>query len=98
MIGFYIILSAIGILVCLFLLAVYFYPTIGAMRSFGYRQACGVESFVGGIGEATTALNLTGTVRFRGAYWNAESSEQIVKGQEVRVVRVEGLRLIVESR
>src|SRR5213078_3744849 len=67
-----------------------------AISSHLANPQAGVESFVGQIAEATTALNPEGTVFFRGSYWKAESAIPIQKGEEVRIMAVKGLQLIVE--
>jgi membrane-bound serine protease (ClpP class) len=47
-----------------------------------------VEPFVGGKGR----------VYFQGEYWDAEGAADVSVGDSVRIVRVEGLKLIVERR
>jgi len=39
-----------------------------------------------------------GKVFVRGEYWDAESSERIMKGEKVVVTGVEGLRIKVRNR
>jgi len=46
---------------------------------------------------ASTDLNPAGTVFVHGELWNASSPRPIRQGEKVRVIRVEGLHLIVEK-
>ncbi len=53
----------------------------------------------GGIGRAVTALEPVGQVRYQGQIWTAEArqlDDKIAAGETVRVLRREGLRLIVQ--
>lgn len=60
----------------------------------------GVESLSRQTGTAVTAINPLGQVQAAGELWSAEadpSSEPILKGDRVTVLRVDGLRLIVRK-
>jgi membrane-bound serine protease (ClpP class) len=57
----------------------------------------GVEGLVGEEGEVRKALEPVGKVFVHGEYWEAESTAPIPAGRRVRVVRVEGKKLIVEE-
>jgi membrane-bound serine protease (ClpP class) len=61
--------------------------------------ATGVESLVGARGEARGTLDPAGLVFVDGALWQARSgnSAAIQPGERVRVVAMEGLRLIVQK-
>ena len=68
-----------------------------AVKSFRYKVATGLESMIGEIGEARTAINAKGRVFVHSELWNAASSKPIPSGSKVRIVAVEGLALTVES-
>mgnify|MGYP000232906869 CR=1 FL=1 len=57
----------------------------------------GAEGLVGEEGEVTRALNPTGTVFVHGEYWDAEAAAPVAVGCPVRVLRVDGKKLIVEA-
>ncbi|MCI0707193.1 MAG: nodulation protein NfeD [Ignavibacteriae bacterium] len=62
------------------------------------KPTTGKEGIVGETGEALTALNPTGKVRVHGEIWDAETmSGKIAKGERVRVVAMEHLKLRVEQ-
>jgi len=50
---------------------------------------------IGSQGMASTAISPRGYVRIRGELWQAHSDSAIVAGQEVTVVRIQGLLLSV---
>ncbi|RPH53607.1 MAG: nodulation protein NfeD [Acidobacteria bacterium] len=56
----------------------------------------GVDGMIGEIGEAATGLDPEGKVFVHGEYWNARSSIPVERGAQVRVLRVQGLKLEVE--
>jgi len=59
------------------------------------RPRTGGQGLVGEVGLALTELDNEGRVSVHGEYWNARSDRHIPKGERVRVVNVENLRLIV---
>ena len=64
----------------------------------GQPLGAGAETLVGALGEAETDLAPGGLVRAGKETWTATSSgPAITKGSPVRVVRVEGVRLVVEE-
>ena len=71
-----------------------------ARASFRYRTlpvVSGAESLVGALGVAKSDLSPTGIVRAADDEWTAASAlGPIGRGSQVRVVRVDGVRLIVE--
>ncbi len=67
------------------------------IRSHRRQVATGNEGMIGRIAEVRTALNPRGKVFVHGELWDAESSQLVDRGQEVRVVAVNGMRLEVES-
>jgi len=56
----------------------------------------GTQAMIGATAEAFEDFAGRGRVRFGGEIWNARSSVPLRAGQEVRIVRVEGLLLWVE--
>jgi len=59
------------------------------------KATLGVEGLVGEIGEVKVALNPSGKIFVHGEYWNAEGEGEVVVGEKVRVVAVDGMRLKV---
>jgi membrane-bound serine protease (ClpP class) len=56
----------------------------------------GAQGLLGEVGVASTDLNPDGKVFVHGELWNASSQRPIQRGDKVRVIRVEGLQLLVE--
>ena len=73
---------------------------IGMVWLFGRARrrpvVTGVEHILGSHAEVLDGFESHGTVRLGGELWNARSSAPVSAGQEVRVVKVEGLLLWVE--
>ena len=67
-----------------------------AVKSFRYKVATGLESMIGAIGEARTAINAKGRVFVHSELWNAASAKPIPSGSKVRVLAAKGLTLTVE--
>jgi membrane-bound serine protease (ClpP class) len=61
------------------------------------KHSTGVEAMTGSEAEAVTDIDNEGKVFLKGEYWKATSEKPIKKGAKVRVVKVEGLSLIVEE-
>jgi membrane-bound serine protease (ClpP class) len=62
------------------------------------KHSTGVEAMTGTEAEVVTDIdNNEGKVFLRGEYWKATSKDPIKKGAKVRVIKVEGLNLIVEE-
>ncbi len=68
-----------------------------AVRARRQRVTTGAESMVGGAAEAMEDFTEKGHVFAFGEIWNARSDLPVVKGQQVRIVAMEGLNLIVTS-
>jgi len=51
----------------------------------------------GAEAEVVTDIDNEGKVFIKGEYWRATSEKQIKKGAKVKVIKVEGLSLIVEE-
>jgi membrane-bound serine protease (ClpP class) len=68
------------------------------LRSRRWKVSTGKEELLGEEGIVTTALSAggEGMVRIHGELWRARSSAAIADGKVVRVVRIDGLKLIVE--
>jgi membrane-bound serine protease (ClpP class) len=68
------------------------------LRSRGWKAATGMEQLIGAQGVVTTALTGggEGIVRVHGELWRAVANEPIAEAKNVRVVRVDGLRMRVE--
>ncbi|MGA3287548.1 MAG: nodulation protein NfeD [Bacteroidota bacterium] len=61
------------------------------------KPTTGVEGLIGQSGDVVEILKPEGVVRVNGEFWNAESlSGTIEKGNRIRVVRINGLKLLVE--
>lgn len=69
------------------------------LRAQRRKVVMGVESMSGREGVALTDLNPGGQVRVAGEEWSATAvSGDVLRGQEVLVVGVEGLRLLVRQK
>jgi membrane-bound serine protease (ClpP class) len=68
------------------------------LRSRRWKVSTGKEELLGEEGIVTTALPAggDGMVRIHGELWRAGSSASIADGKLVRVMRIDGLKLIVE--
>lgn len=65
-------------------------------RALGRKAVAGLSDMVGGRGRAVSPLTPDGTIRIEGELWAARSIEgNIGKGEEVEVVRQDGLKLFV---
>lgn len=67
-----------------------------AVRAFRYKVTTGSEALVDAIGAAKTDIAEDGRVFIHGELWNASAAAPIAAGAKVRILSVEGLRLIVE--
>jgi membrane-bound serine protease (ClpP class) len=70
------------------------------LRSFKWRPSTGAEQLIGAVGEITEPVESAGArgmVRIHGELWRAAAGEPIPKGAQVRVSKVDGLTLLVES-
>lgn len=65
-------------------------------RTYRHPVNTGREGMVGLVGEAAGELSPTGRVFVHGEYWNAQATAPVEPNAPVRVVAVEGLKLIVE--
>jgi membrane-bound serine protease (ClpP class) len=69
-----------------------------ALKARRNKALMGGEGMIDEIGQARTALAPAGKVFVHGEYWDAESTEPVEAGGEVRVVAVNGMKLRVEPR
>ena len=76
-------------------LVVFTIAFLGA-RSQRRPVVTGERVMVGQTAEVVENFNDTGQVRYAGELWNAHTSTALCVGQQVRIVKVEGLRLWVE--
>ena len=56
-----------------------------------------VHRLIGMIGTARTKIHEVGTVHLESELWSARSEQEIPAGSEVRVVKVDGITLVVEK-
>ncbi|MBW1973174.1 MAG: nodulation protein NfeD [Deltaproteobacteria bacterium] len=68
-----------------------------AIRAHRKKPTTGKEGLVGEKGEARTDIMPEGQVFLHGEIWNAISDESIKKGEMVKVVSTEGLKIKVEK-
>lgn len=77
-----------------------FFLAVGylGMKAQRRKKLTGAEAMIGEEGEALTDFkNGKGKVFVHGEIWNAESEEDIKKGDRIKVVGVKGLTLIVKK-
>lgn len=70
-----------------------------AIRVHRERPDTGKEGLIGLTGEAISSIDAAneGQILVRGEIWSSNSSRPISKGDKVKVIAVEGLKLIVEK-
>jgi membrane-bound serine protease (ClpP class) len=61
------------------------------------KHFTGAETMIGIDAEAVTDIANEGKVFLKGQYWNATSEKPVKKGAKVKIIKVEGLSLIVEE-
>jgi len=81
------------ILVSGFFIAVIWMAVKAQMR----KHFTGIEAMIGAKAEALTDIANEGKVFLKGQYWKATSEKPIKKGAKVKILKVEGLNLIVEE-
>lgn len=65
------------------------------VRAWMRRPRTGEQGLIGEVGYAVSDVNNVGKVAVHGEYWNARSESHIPKGERVRVIKVEGLYIVV---
>jgi len=92
--------TALGLYLPLAAGSVFLYFVI--VRTMRLPQPTGVESLIGETGEVVGRLDSIGPTRYlvrcRGELWSAVSEEGLKPGEEVRVVAVDGIKLVVTRR
>jgi membrane-bound serine protease (ClpP class) len=68
----------------------------GVRYSRRRRAQVGVQTMVGTVGEAITALTPEGQVKIDGEIWNAHAPTEVHAGDQVTITAVHGLTLEVE--
>lgn len=84
-------LPAVGTLAAIILFVVQ-----RALSAQATPVATGAAGLLGEIGTASTDLNLDGTVFVHGELWNATAARPVRRGEKIRVIRVDGLHLLVD--
>jgi membrane-bound serine protease (ClpP class) len=69
-----------------------------AARARARPVASGVESMIGAIVEATRDCEEQCVVRYGGELWNARTGAPLRAGQRARIIKVDGLTLLVEPQ
>ncbi len=89
---------SIKIIIPVVLFSSLFFLTVAylGLRAQRKKTSTGVEGMIGTIGKAETDIDPEGKVFISGEIWNAYSDNPIKKGERVKVISVEGLRLKVE--
>ncbi len=77
--------------------SLFIFGIVMAIRAQTRSTLTGREGLVGEVGEARSDLAPKGRVFVHGEIWNAISNTPVAKGAPVRVCRVHGMQLIVES-
>ena len=87
------------IIISLVITTLFFVFLIGlGLKAQRKKPATGSEGLIDMIGNALTPVNPEGTVRVNGEIWQAESiGGTIEKGEHIRVVKVQDLKLKVEQ-
>ncbi|HVN86208.1 MAG TPA: nodulation protein NfeD [Candidatus Binatia bacterium] len=65
------------------------------VRSQRRKPSLGSEGLVGQLAEVRERLAPSGKVFVHGEYWNAVAEEPVDVGQQVRIVKVDGLKVVV---
>jgi len=78
-------------------LAVITFLTTIVVRISRRKTVTGAEGLVGETGEVKEWNGKSGKVFVHGEWWNAESSEELKKGDSIEVVKLEGMKLFVKK-
>jgi len=68
-----------------------------ALRTHRKKVTTGKEGIIGEVGIAVSNIDPEGQVKIHGEYWKALSNDKIKKNEKVKVIDVEGLKLIIEK-
>ncbi len=89
----------ITIITVLLLGVVVFFIHKAVISTFHKKQVTGAEAMTGLEGEVIEPLTPVGVIRTRGEYWKAKSvGENIAVGEEVEILKVDGLKLTVKRK
>ena len=72
-----------------------------AIRAQFKKPVTGKEGMIGSVGIARGDLDSQGKIQIHGEIWNAINQfpdHPIKEGEEVEVIRVEGMRLVVKKK
>jgi membrane-bound serine protease (ClpP class) len=76
--------------------ALFFFLVIGvAVRSRSRKVVTGIEQLPGMIGIALSDFDHEGWIQVHGETWHAKTKNPVKKGQQLRVIKIEGLLLTV---
>ena len=78
--------------------AVAFFLGLLVLRTHRQKITSGREGLIGSVGIAETEIAGKGKVFIQGELWEAVSDTPISAGKEVRIKKVEGLKLLVEPK
>ncbi len=73
--------------------AFFLFAVTMAIRARTKKPTTGVEGLIGEVGVSESLLDPEGTVSIHGELWRAECDERIEKGERIKVVAVENLKL-----
>ena len=89
----------IAIVAALLLGALAFVIHRAVIPTFHKKRVTGAEGLIGLEGEVIQPLTPVGVIRTSGEYWKAKSvGENIALGEEVEILKLEGLTLIVKLK
>lgn len=69
-----------------------------AVKAQMRKKFTGAEAMIGQEAEVVRDIDPEGEVFILGEYWKAKSDKRIPKGAKVKIVKMEGLKLIVEEK
>ncbi len=73
--------------------AFFLFAVTMALKARMKRPTTGVEGLIGELGVSESVLDPEGTVSIHGELWRAECDERIEKGERIKVVEVDNLKL-----
>ncbi len=76
-------------------------PIVNKYFDDGKTIATNAYSLIGKVGIVTTeinTLNSTGQVKVNGEIWSAKADEDIKQGTEVKILKIDGVKLIVKPK
>jgi membrane-bound serine protease (ClpP class) len=88
---------AIWVLIAVFLILLNVSLAMVSYRTILKRPTTGKEGLVAATGVVVASQGRRGKVMVRGEHWDAEFTEDLSPGDEIRVSAVKGLTLVVES-